>query len=148
MRQESERPVRSGSALVETAVVISVAVLFLFGILEYGRFMFVRQVVDNAAREGARYAVVHNLSSSVDAEVEAVVLQRMAGVQNSLKNFKVKVFKADGTGKSAGSADTAEFGVNIAVQIDADYNPVLPSFLYMGNTIHIYAKALMNSEAN
>src|SRR5438874_2410866 len=50
---------RRGATAVETAVVISIALLFIFGIIEYGRFVFFLQVADNAVREAARYAAVH-----------------------------------------------------------------------------------------
>ena len=49
---------RTGAAIVEAALVLPIAILFIFGILEYGRFLFVRNVMEHGAREGARYAVV------------------------------------------------------------------------------------------
>ena len=52
------RQVRRGLTIVETAVVISLVLLLIFGTYEYGRFVMVRQVIHNAAREGARLAVV------------------------------------------------------------------------------------------
>ena len=44
---------------METALVLPVALLFLFGIMEYGRFVMTQQVLTNAVREGCRYAVTH-----------------------------------------------------------------------------------------
>src|SRR4029079_17974059 len=57
-RKRSRRS-RCGAAAVETALVLPLALLFLFGIIEYSRFVMTLQVVTNAAREGARYAVTH-----------------------------------------------------------------------------------------
>jgi Flp pilus assembly protein TadG len=139
---------RPGTTMVETAFILVLALMFLFGIIEYGRLLLVRQVVDNAAREGARYAVVHVTEDNVEAATKAVVNQRMAGIQNSVQNYEVKVYKADNSGKSAGAANEAGFGVNIGVEISCDFDTILPSFLLMDNTIHIRAKVLMNSEAN
>ena len=45
---------RNATTLVETAIVISVCLLFLFGIVEYGRFLMIQHLINNAAREGAR----------------------------------------------------------------------------------------------
>ena len=51
MRQRSNSR-RRGATLVETAFVLSLCILFLLGIFEYGRFVFLRHVLTNAAREG------------------------------------------------------------------------------------------------
>jgi Flp pilus assembly protein TadG len=54
LRQDvSER----GSAVVESAIILLAFFMFLFGIFEAGRFLNTRQVLTNAAREGARLAV-------------------------------------------------------------------------------------------
>lgn len=48
-----------GQALVEFAVVTPLLFLLVLGTLEVGRFVFHYELVNNAAREGARYAIVH-----------------------------------------------------------------------------------------
>ncbi len=50
---------RRGSTLTEAALVLPLFLMFLFGVFEYGRYILVLQVSTNAAREGARWAVVH-----------------------------------------------------------------------------------------
>lgn len=49
---------RSGAVAVETAFSVVILVTFMFVIFEYGRFLMVRHILDNAAREGCRLAVV------------------------------------------------------------------------------------------
>lgn len=49
---------RKGQAVVETALVLFVLVLFTFGITEFGRAMYIKNMLNNAARAGARQAVV------------------------------------------------------------------------------------------
>jgi len=44
---------------VETALVLTVFCMLLFGMFEYTRFLFVLQITNNASRDGARYAVVN-----------------------------------------------------------------------------------------
>lgn len=46
-------------ALVEFAIVAPIFFLILFGIIDFGRYVYYTQVLNNAAREGARYAIVH-----------------------------------------------------------------------------------------
>jgi hypothetical protein len=48
-----------GQALVEFAIVVPVLFLLFLGIVETGRLVFYMHDLNNAAREGARYAIVH-----------------------------------------------------------------------------------------
>ena len=50
---------RAGAVLVETALVYPVLFLLIFGIILLGTAVFRYQQVAHAAREGARYAIVH-----------------------------------------------------------------------------------------
>ena len=52
--QESER----GSNLVEYAVVLTLLLALLFGVIDFGRALYAYHFVSNAAREGTRYAMV------------------------------------------------------------------------------------------
>lgn len=53
-----------GQALVEVALVIPFFLVLFLGIVEVGRFVFYYEMVNNATREGARYAIVHGANSS------------------------------------------------------------------------------------
>ena len=53
-----------GQALAEFALVAPIFFLLLFGIIEGGRFILYYQALNNAVREGARYAIVHGSRSS------------------------------------------------------------------------------------
>ena len=65
-RSKSER----GAALLEAAITIPMLLLVSVGIFEFGRAYQTSQVLTNAAREGARLAV---LEGRTDAEVRARV---------------------------------------------------------------------------
>ncbi len=139
---------RRAAHLVEMAAVVSVFLLFLFGIVEYCRFVFVRQVVVNAAREGARYAVVNTLDTTIVTDTQNYVKTRMAGLDKSVTGYSCQVYMADSNGNNVGYAGNAKFGEYVAVQIDCNYNAILPNFFFLGNTIKISSKSLMYSEAN
>lgn len=70
-----------GQALVEMALVIPVLILLFVGICEFGRVLGAFMVINNLAREGARYGVVgHN-----DLEIENLVLAEKAWLdENSM----------------------------------------------------------------
>ena len=46
-----------GGTLVEAAITLTLLFLFILGILEFGRAFNIYQILTNAAREGARFAV-------------------------------------------------------------------------------------------
>ncbi len=52
-----------GQALVELAIVLPVFLVLLMGIFDLGRVIWAQNSLENAAREGARYAIVHGDSS-------------------------------------------------------------------------------------
>jgi hypothetical protein len=62
-RSRLARPRSRGQALAEFALVAPVFFLVLFAIIEAGRFMFYYETLNNATREGARYAIVHGAMS-------------------------------------------------------------------------------------
>ena len=49
----------SGQALPEFVLVAPLFFLLLFGIIEAGRFIYYYEILSNASREGARYAIVN-----------------------------------------------------------------------------------------
>ena len=61
------RPLRSarsrGQALAEFALVAPIFFLVMFALVELGRAVYYTQVLDSAARDGARYAIVHGFQS-------------------------------------------------------------------------------------
>jgi len=53
------RRTSQAQALVEFALVAPIFFLLLFALIDFGRYVYYVQVLNNAAREGARYAIVH-----------------------------------------------------------------------------------------
>jgi hypothetical protein len=100
-------PRRGGATTVEAAVVISIFLLFLFGMFEYARFIFFLHVATNAARDGARYAVVNvdkptnfdyvnaTVGTKPFTSIKGVVDARIAGNSQMLSPYTVEVFPCD-----------------------------------------------------
>ena len=57
VHQKRRRP--WGQALPEFVLVAPLFFLLLFGIIEAGRFIYYYEILSNASREGARYAIVN-----------------------------------------------------------------------------------------
>ena len=53
-----------GSTLVEFSIAATVFLTMLFAVLEFGRALWVHNALTDAARRGARYAVLHPQSSA------------------------------------------------------------------------------------
>ena len=66
----ARRPRSRGQALVEFALVFPIALLILFGIFDVGRLVFMYTGLTNAAREGARLAIVNQDVGSVEERVQ------------------------------------------------------------------------------
>jgi TadE-like protein len=54
------KPRSRGQALAEFALIAPLFFLLLFGIIEAGRYIYYYEILNNATREGARYAIVHS----------------------------------------------------------------------------------------
>ncbi len=71
-----KRSTRRGTTVVEFAFVAPIFFLVVFGIIEFGRALMVQGVLVNAARAGARAAIIPN---ETDAQVTTAVSTNMAG---------------------------------------------------------------------
>lgn len=143
---------RRGAVTVETAMVISLALLFMFGILEYGRLLFFMQVANSAVREGARYAAVHTGDGTTQAQVQSYVQTQLGAQQSYLTGLTVNVFNANpATGLAIPSTNwnDATFTGDIAVQVTGTYTFIASSFLgFPSPSMNFKATATMTSETN
>lgn len=106
---------RRGMTIVEATLVLTVFLMLLFGVFEYTRLLMVLHITHNAARDGARYAVV-NLDKPNDFDtadygtkpsITAYTTTRMGAMQKNIDNvhptyspngFKIAVYVCDPAG--------------------------------------------------
>lgn len=74
---------RLGATAVETALVLIPLFMFIFGIFEYGRMLMAWNVLNNAAREGCRWALANNTDPTITTDVTNQVTSRMAGLNTT-----------------------------------------------------------------
>lgn len=67
-----------GQAIVEFALVAPIFLLLVFGVVEFGKAWMTYQAMTDAAREGARVAVVANTTTTLDT-VAARINNNLAG---------------------------------------------------------------------
>lgn len=73
-----------GQAMVEFALVLPVLLVLLCGIIDFGWLYYNQITLNNAAREGARYAVIHyDPATDWKGAAESRMLTSMAGVSSA-----------------------------------------------------------------
>ena len=151
---QTRATLRRGATMVELALVLSSLIMMLLGIMEYGRFVMIKQVVDNATREGAHLTLSADGSDSTSysyqttSSIQAAVTNAMGGVDAILGGLSIQVYLADSSGNNIGSWTNAQDGQNIAVEVTGTYTPILPTFGFLPSTITIHSKSVMRSEGN
>jgi len=115
---------QKGATAVEFAIVLSLLITLIFGIIEFSLFIFNRQVITNAAREGARAGIIARANRLSNDEIKAVVLNY--GAQH-LITFGDDVLTADDIFISA---PCTTFQCDLGVTVDYTYK-----FLFLFNLV-------------
>jgi Flp pilus assembly protein TadG len=92
---------RAGQALVEFALVAPILLLLLLGIVDFARAWNVYEVLTDAAREGAREAVVDNGRS--EAEVRQIIIDAAARAGVEVADADIQI---TGMGSGRGNPTT------------------------------------------
>jgi hypothetical protein len=117
-------------ALAEFALVAPIFFLMLFGIIDFGRYVYYVQVLNNAAREGARYAIVHGElgipstgppDDPTGAAVVATVRNYLVGVIDG----GALTITPTWTSAAGGAGDNIR-GNLVTVHIDYQFHSVIP----------------------
>ncbi len=101
---------RRGAAAVEFAVVAPLLFMLALGMIEFGRMLTVQEIVVNAAREGARKAVLPGVT---DSDVTSAIDSYMTNANISGETTTVSP-----------STNTAASGTAIKVTVSVPYNNV------------------------
>jgi Flp pilus assembly protein TadG len=75
MRKLNER----GAVAAEFALLLPLLLIILFGIIDFGMMMYSREIVTNAAREGARAGIVQGPPKRTGGEILAIVDNYLTG---------------------------------------------------------------------
>ena len=130
---------QKGATIVEFAIVLFLLITLIFGITEWGLYMFNRQVITNAAREGARYGIVARPERRTDNEIKAEVLDY---AEEHLVTFGDDVLTADDI---VIPARCLTFQCDLEVQVDYEYKFLFLSNLGIG-PIDLRATSVMKME--
>lgn len=117
-----------GQAMVEFALILPVFLLILCGIIDFGWLFYNQLSLNNACREGARYAVVN---TAEDGNTQSII--------NHIENSTTTVFANDGVDieviySSPNDPTSGDITVNLEAQISF-FTPVLSSVMGKEKTI-------------
>jgi Flp pilus assembly protein TadG len=141
---------RRGQALVEFALIAPVFFLVLFSIVEAGRFIFYYEMLNNATREGARYAIVHGEQSfkptgpphqPSGADVIAKVRQSAVGMAGPALTVTPSWW-TDGTETTPG---TNERGMTVKVTASYTYSSLIPLVPLPSVTVEAESTLVINN---
>jgi Flp pilus assembly protein TadG len=119
-----------GQALLEFALVLPIFILLLVAIFDLGRAAFAYNTLTNAAREGARMAIVNQYKPSIVARAK----QQTAIVELNDPSVTVNFYQvnADGTPNTSTPCALIAVGCVAVVSFEATYQPITP---LIGNII-------------
>jgi Flp pilus assembly protein TadG len=145
-RLARRRPAGRGQALVEFALVIPVFLLLLIALFDLGRAVFAYNTLSNAAREGARIAIVNQYKPSIVARAK----QQTAIVELNDPSVSVGFYqvKADGTPDTSKTCALVAVGCLAVVSFEATYQPITPfiSNIVFKNGVTFTAESVLSVE--
>jgi Flp pilus assembly protein TadG len=132
-----------GQALIETALVITVLLLLLMGLLDLGRVYFTYLALQNAAAEGAAYGMLHPTWQTSDAGADPSIVN--PDPENI--DYRARNESEDGLVNWSGITVTVDSlfptpGNPLTVTVTYDYEVLTPvGQVLAGDTITLRASA-------
>ncbi len=107
-----------GAALVEFAIIATVLMILMFGIIDFGRALYTKNSLTNAAREGGRYsAVLLNPAANLTAIQDTVIAHMSPLGGATLTRDEIDVVFNEVAGKGLQSVTTT---------INYPFEPITP----------------------
>lgn len=137
-----------GQGLVELALVLPVFLLLLVSIFDLGHVVWSNGALSNAAREGARYAIVHGVNSGSPAtrqQVKDVAINwaASAGANVSVTVCYWSVSQCSGDVDEANA--TEDRGMKVSVRVTANVPLAAPAFFgFTGFSLSSTSTMLVN----
>jgi Flp pilus assembly protein TadG len=134
MRKRNER----GAVAAEFALLLPVLLTILFGIIEFGMIMYSREVVTNAAREGARAGITQGPPKLTTGQIIAIA-------DNYLTNTGINPANVTFTVTGAGLINPNTLTVT-ATYPYSFLIPWIPTVTGIPNPLTIHAQTVMRHE--
>jgi Flp pilus assembly protein TadG len=135
-----------GQALVEFALVIPLFLLLLFSLFDLGTAVFTYNSLTNAAREGARLAIVNQDTPSILLRAKNAV--SIAEINDPSVTVNFYQANVDGTPNTSSTCSPVAVGCLAVVSFEATYHPLTPIIgnLVFKNGVTFSAKSVLSVE--
>ncbi|MCZ6604683.1 MAG: TadE/TadG family type IV pilus assembly protein [Alphaproteobacteria bacterium] len=107
----------NGTAAVQFALILPLLLLLTVGLIDIGRFVWVRTTLEHVTREGTRWAAVRGATNpfpATKASIEAYVAQRTVGIADDDLDIDVSWQPNNITGSRVTVAITVGFNFLVA----------------------------------
>ncbi len=112
----------SGSALIETSLVLLAFIMMLIGAFDFGQFLFVQQALVERARYAARWGAVNNPSDATSI-TNMVLYDQASAPQQGTSSY----FNLSSSNVSVSSPDSGTNSYRLVVTISGySYNVISP----------------------
>jgi len=147
MRHPDRRVIRSGAVTLEAVIVLPVFLLMVLGTIDVGMAVFRYNTLSQAARLGARQAIVHGKEASltgvwgptaINEPVTSTSVPIVAAVAPTLANCPPGETRVQVTW----TAGQNKIGDPVRVTVTSEYTPML-SWIIGGATIDLSASSTM-----
>lgn len=121
--KEGER----GTTLVEYGIVLTLLLMMLFGLIDFGRALYSYHFVSNAAREGTRYAMVRGYNCQGCAVTGPEIQQYLDNVPAGIDPSQLTVtttWNPNGSANCTGPQNAP--GCVVEVKVSYNFNFMLP----------------------
>jgi Flp pilus assembly protein TadG len=124
-----------GAVILETALMLTILLMLMFGIFDIGRVMYTVNSLTSAAREGARAGAVMNSScSTFPADVKAIVISRFKKFGGSDLVAANITISSGGTTLTNTCPASGSGSVKVAVQYPFSWLTPLPKLIGWGSS--------------
>jgi len=137
---------RKGQALAEFALILPVVFLLIAGIIEFGRGWNIKQAVTDAAREGARWTVIMDASTTTNITDRVKQRLTLANIPTTNPPTTISITPAASFKCPGGVGSGAEMTVLVKTRYRLGWIGALLSWVGGSNTITIASQATMRNE--
>ena len=144
---------QKGATVVEFAIILPLLLLLIFGIIEFGLFLFNRHMITNAVREAARAGIVVRIPRLSDNDIETIARnyceQYLVTFGTGTLNIPLPLLREDESGNPLGvdedgNAILGRFGDILIVEATYNYDWLFLSNIGIGSkTIQAIARMRM-----
>jgi hypothetical protein len=135
-----------GQALVEFSLTIPIFLFVIIALFDMGRAVFAFNTLTNAAREGARTAIVNqDKALIVERAKSQTAIVELDDPSVSVGFYQMK---PDGTADTADPCDLVAVGCLAVVSFEATYRPITPFIgsWFFGSGVTFTAKSVLSVE--